>query len=154
MNFWIGWVGNRETGKESTKNHLYFFFLSGKGRALILFSLPKSSKRMPKAQKSEAPYQNTLTRAELADAIHDRLGLSRVEAAQFVEKMVEGLLVGLEKGHDVKISSFGTFRLLNKAERIGRNPKSGIEAKISARRVVSFHPSNKLRQRMNGSVAS
>ncbi len=121
---------------------------------MILFSLPKSSKRMPKAQKSEAPYQNTLTRAELADAIHDRLGLSRVEAAQFVEKMVEGLLVGLEKGHDVKISSFGTFRLLNKAERIGRNPKSGIEAKISARRVVSFHPSNKLRQRMNGTAAS
>jgi integration host factor subunit alpha len=109
---------------------------------------------MPKVQKSEALYQNTLTRAELADAIHDRLGLSRVESAQFVEKMVEGLLCGLEQGHDMKISSFGTFRLLNKAERIGRNPKSGIEAKISARRVVSFHPSNKLRQRMNGTAAS
>ncbi|MFM7622590.1 MAG: integration host factor subunit alpha [Alphaproteobacteria bacterium] len=109
---------------------------------------------MPKAQKSDAVYQSTLTRAELADAIHDRFGLSRVEASQFIEKVIEGLLSGLQAGHDVKISSFGTFRLLNKAERVGRNPKSGVEAKISARRVVSFHPSNKLRQRMNVSTAS
>lgn len=98
----------------------------------------------------QSPLKKTLTRAELADTLHDRLGLSRVEAAQFVEKTVEGILSGLEQGHDVKISSFGTFRLLHKAERIGRNPKSGVEATISARRVVSFHPSNKLRQRMNG----
>jgi integration host factor subunit alpha len=104
---------------------------------------------MAATQKPEDFYQNTLTRAELADALHNRIGLSRAESAQFIEKIIDGLLSGLEGGNDVKVSSFGTFRLLNKAERIGRNPKSGIEAKISARRVVSFHPSNKLRQRMN-----
>jgi integration host factor subunit alpha len=138
------------------KASLLFFPFGQRYCIAYPFLMPnfKESYRMPKAQKSDAFYQNTLTRAELADAIHDRLGLSRAESAQFVEKVVEGLLSGLEQGHDVKISSFGTFRLLNKAERIGRNPKSGIEAKISARRVVSFHPSNKLRQRMNGSVAS
>jgi integration host factor subunit alpha len=109
---------------------------------------------MPTIQNPEEISQDTLTRAELADSIHHRVGLSRAEAAQFVEKVIEGLLSSLEEGHDVKISSFGTFRLLNKAERVGRNPKSGIEAKISARRVVSFHPSNKLRQRMNAQKAS
>ena len=92
----------------------------------------------------------TITRADLADAVYKDVGLSQAESADFVDAIFEEVSSALSAGDHVKISSFGSFNLRDKNARIGRNPKTGIEAKISARRVVVFKPSNKLKTKING----
>ena len=92
---------------------------------------------------------NTLTRQDIANAVHNQLGLSRNESAELVESVLEELSVCFEKGEQVKISSFGTFSVSQKTERVGRNPKSGEEAVITPRRVLSFRPSTQMRERVN-----
>jgi integration host factor subunit alpha len=92
----------------------------------------------------------TLTRADLAQAVHLTIGLSRNEAAQLVETMLEDISRTLEAGEQVKLSSFGTFSVNSKRERIGRNPKTGVEARITPRRVLSFRASNMLKKKVNG----
>ena len=91
----------------------------------------------------------TLTRQDIANAVHNQLGLSRNESADLVESVLEELSVCFEKGEQVKISSFGTFSVSQKTARIGRNPKSGEEAVITPRRVLSFRPSSQMRERVN-----
>lgn len=91
----------------------------------------------------------TLTRAHLADEIYRELGLSHAESADLVDHMFEEMTEALEAGENVKLSSFGTFEIRNKNERMGRNPKTKEEIPISARRVVSFHPSNILNDKVN-----
>lgn len=91
----------------------------------------------------------TLTRQDIANAVHNQLGLSRNESADLVEFVLEELSVCFEKGEQVKISSFGTFSVSQKTERVGRNPKSGEEAVITPRRVLSFRPSSQMRERVN-----
>ena len=91
----------------------------------------------------------TLTRQDIANAVHNQLGLSRNESAELVESVLEEWSVCFEKGEQVKISSFGTFSVSQKTERIGRNPKSGEEAVITPRRVLSFRPSTQMRERVN-----
>lgn len=91
----------------------------------------------------------TLTRQDIANAVHNQLGLSRNESADLVEFVLEELSVCFEKGEQVKISSFGTFSVSQKTARIGRNPKSGEEAVITPRRVLSFRPSSQMRERVN-----
>ncbi len=92
----------------------------------------------------------TLTRADLAQAVHLTIGLSRNESAQLVETMLEDISRTLEKGEQVKLSSFGTFSVNSKRERVGRNPKTGVEARITPRRVLSFRASNMLKKKVNG----
>lgn len=92
----------------------------------------------------------TLTRADLAQAVHLTIGLSRNDAAQLVETMLEDISRTLEAGEQVKLSSFGTFSVNSKRERIGRNPKTGVEARITPRRVLSFRASNMLKKKVNG----
>ena len=92
---------------------------------------------------------NTLTRQDIANAVHNQLGLSRNESAELVESVLEELSVCFEKSEQVKISSFGTFSVSQKTERVGRNPKSGEEAVITPRRVLSFRPSTQMRERVN-----
>ena len=91
----------------------------------------------------------TLTRQDIANAVHNQLGLSRNESADLVESVLEVLSICFEKGEQVKISSFGTFSVSQKTARIGRNPKSGEEAVITPRRVLSFRPSSQMRERVN-----
>ena len=91
----------------------------------------------------------TLTRQDIANAVHNQLGLSRNESAELVESVLEELSLCFEKGEQVKISSFGTFSVSQKTARIGRNPKSGEEAVITPRRVLSFRPSSQMRERVN-----
>lgn len=91
----------------------------------------------------------TLTRQDIANAVHNQLGLSRNESADLVESVLEELSICFEKGEQVKISSFGTFSVSQKTARIGRNPKSGEEAVITPRRVLSFRPSSQMRERVN-----
>ena len=98
----------------------------------------------------EADAANTLTRADLSDVVHRRLGLSRAESAGVVERVLHHMCHALSEGHNVKISGFGTFILRDKGQRIGRNPKTGTEVPISPRRVMVFKPSAILKQRING----
>jgi integration host factor subunit alpha len=92
----------------------------------------------------------TLTRAGLAEAIYAEVGLSRHESAALLEAVLERISASLESGETVKISGFGTFLLREKGQRIGRNPKTGVEVPILPRRVLTFRPSQVLKARING----
>ena len=87
----------------------------------------------------------TLTKADFADQLFKKVGLNQREAKEMVEAFFEEIRMALERGDDVKLSGFGNFQLRDKPQRPGRNPKTGEEAPISARRVVTFHASNKLK---------
>ena len=90
----------------------------------------------------------TLTRADLADVVHRKLGLSRAESASLVERVLHHLCHSLSEGENVKISGFGSFILRDKGERVGRNPKTGIEVPIAPRRVMTFRASQILRDKI------
>ncbi len=92
----------------------------------------------------------TLTRADLCEAVHSEIGLSRNESASLVETVLDRIGDALIEGNNVKISSFGSFVLRNKGLRIGRNPKTGVEVPIEPRTVLTFRPSQLLRSRING----
>ncbi|MES2491386.1 integration host factor subunit alpha [Stenotrophobium rhamnosiphilum] len=89
-----------------------------------------------------------LTKAELAEALFEELGLNKREAKEFVDMFFEDIRERLEAGAEVKLSGFGNFELRSKNQRPGRNPKTGEEIPISARRVVTFRPGQKLRLRV------
>lgn len=91
----------------------------------------------------------SLTRAELSDAVHNEIGLSRIESAALVEMVLGKISAALLAGDNVKISSFGSFMLREKALRIGRNPKTGVEVPIQPRTVLTFRPSQLLREAIN-----
>src|SRR5271155_5673760 len=93
---------------------------------------------------------NTLTRADLTEAVFNAVGLSRNESAQMVEDMIEEVCAALAKGETVKLSSFGTFTVRQKSQRMGRNPKTGHEVPIAPRRVLVFRPSHVLKASING----
>ncbi|MDR0250597.1 MAG: integration host factor subunit alpha [Burkholderiales bacterium] len=88
---------------------------------------------------------STLTKAELTELLFEQLGLNKREAKDMVERFFEEIRLALEKGDTVKLSGFGNFQLREKAQRPGRNPKTGVDIPISARRVVTFHASQKLK---------
>jgi integration host factor subunit alpha len=87
----------------------------------------------------------TLTKAELANLLFEKVGLNKREAKEMVESFFEEIRIALEKGDSVKLSGFGNFQLREKPQRPGRNPKTGEEMPITARRVVTFHVSQKLK---------
>ena len=91
----------------------------------------------------------TVTRADLTDAVYQEVGLSRNESARLVGSVFEQISSTLARGKSVKISSFGTFLVRDKARRMGRNPRTGEKAPISARRVLVFRASDVLKDRMN-----
>ena len=90
----------------------------------------------------------TLTRADLAETINRKMGLSRAESLDLVEAVLEKMSKALEAGENVKISGFGTFVLRDKRERIGRNPKTGVEVPITPRRVMTFRASQLLKEKI------
>ena len=91
----------------------------------------------------------TLTRMDLSEAVFREVGLSRNESAALVESVIQYMSDALVDGEQVKISSFGTFSVRSKAERLGRNPKTGEEVPISPRRVLSFRPSHLMKERVS-----
>ena len=97
---------------------------------------------------NESGVSGTLTRADLADIVHRKLGLSRAESANIVERILHHMCHGLSQGENVKISGFGTFILRDKGQRIGRNPKTGVEVPIAPRRVMTFRASQIMRDRV------
>ena len=91
----------------------------------------------------------TLTRAELAELIYNEVGISKTEASEIVDQFFEEIILDLIDGNSVKLTSFGTFSVKHKKERIGRNPKTKEEAIIDARRVISFRASKELKRRVD-----
>ena len=92
----------------------------------------------------------TLTRADLAEVVHRDIGLSRAESAEMVNDVLELVSQALVDGNSVKLSSFGTFLVRSKRERMGRNPKTGEEVPITPRRVLVFRPSQVMKNIING----
>ncbi|MDO6727416.1 MAG: integration host factor subunit alpha [Cognatishimia sp.] len=90
----------------------------------------------------------TLTRMDLSEAVFREVGLSRNDSAQLVESVLAHMSDSLVKGEQVKISSFGTFSVREKAARVGRNPKTGQEVPINPRRVLTFRPSHLMKDRV------
>ncbi len=91
----------------------------------------------------------TLTRADLSNAVYREIGLSLSESTQLVDAVLEEVAAALGEGNSVKLSSFGTFKLRRKKERVGRNPKTGVEVPITPRTVLSFNASNILKNSVN-----
>jgi len=96
----------------------------------------------------------TVTRAELSEAVYQEVGLSRSESAELVESVLEEISHALVRGEAVKLSSFGSFSVREKGQRIGRNPKTGEEVPILPRRVLVFRASHVLKDRINRKVPS
>lgn len=97
---------------------------------------------------------NTMTRADLSEAVYQEVGLSRNESAELVEQVLREISDALIRGEMVKLSSFGSFSVRQKGERIGRNPKTGEEVPILPRRVLVFRASHVLKNRINESLSS
>ncbi|MBC6980839.1 integration host factor subunit alpha [Caulobacter sp. 17J80-11] len=93
----------------------------------------------------------TLTRADLCEAVHEEVGLSRHECSQLVERTLDLVAEALERGETVKLSGFGVFQVRDKRARMGRNPKTGEPAAIDPRRVISFRASQIMKSRVDGS---
>tara|TARA_B100001750_G_C14941931_1_gene319255 strand:+ start:95 stop:388 length:294 start_codon:yes stop_codon:yes gene_type:complete len=94
-------------------------------------------------------YKKNYTRKDLSNKIYQKLGFSKNISSQIVDNFFESLVSELIKSNRIKISSFGTLEVVNKRQRIGRNPKTKVEAKISARKVVKFKPSNLIKNKLN-----
>lgn len=95
--------------------------------------------------------ERTITRADLADALYKHLGLSRSESADLVELVLNSVTDEIVKGNTVKLSGFGAFEVRQKGERVGRNPKTGVEVPITPRKVLTFRASHLLKEKMNKS---
>lgn len=106
---------------------------------------PNQGRRAPRLTATQ-----TVTRVDLAEAVYRRVGLSRKESASLVEMVLSEVVDHLAMGETVKLSSFGSFVVRDKGQRIGRNPKTGVEVPIMQRRVLVFKPSNVLKAHMNG----
>lgn len=93
---------------------------------------------------------STVTKADIVEKVYEKIGFSKKEASELVEMVFNALKTTLEKGEKVKISGFGNFVVRAKSERVGRNPQTGEQIKISARRVLTFKPSQVLKAMLNG----
>jgi integration host factor subunit alpha len=96
----------------------------------------------------------TVTRADLAEAVYREIGLSRSESSELVETVIHRISDALLSGEQVKLAGFGTFSLRDKKERIGRNPKTGVEVPITSRRVLVFKASQIHKERVDSSLSS
>ena len=104
---------------------------------------------MPESSKAPAE-KSTMTKADIVEKVYEKIGFSKKESAELVELVFRKLKESLERGEKVKISGFGNFLVREKRERIGRNPQTGDQIKISARRVLTFRPSQVLKAMLNG----
>ena len=95
----------------------------------------------------------TVTRADLSDALHEEIGLSRQECSGLVERVLDMIVETLERGETVKLSGFGVFQVRDKRARMGRNPKTGEPAAIIPRRVISFRASQLMKAKVDGAEA-
>ncbi len=92
----------------------------------------------------------TMTKAKIVDGVYDRVGVTKKEAAEYVEAMFETMKETLETGDEIKVSGFGKFEVRQKGERVGRNPRTGVEIMIPERKVLRFKVSQVLKDELNG----
>jgi integration host factor subunit alpha len=104
--------------------------------------------------KTDRQSGRTVTRADLSEVVYHRVGLSRTESAELVQAVLDEICDAAARGETVKLSSFGSFVVRSKGQRIGRNPKTGVEVPILPRRVMVFKPSNVLKARINGGATT
>ncbi len=116
--------------------------------------MPTTIAAEPAVIESAGSGSTTLTKAELADMLFERVGLNKREAKDMVETFFEEIRFALQRGDSVKLSGFGNFQLRDKPQRPGRNPKTGEAIPITARRVVTFHASQKLKAMVEAAAAS
>ncbi|MCO5119828.1 MAG: integration host factor subunit alpha [Burkholderiaceae bacterium] len=116
--------------------------------------LGRSLKEPEESTAAIAAESFTLTKAELAEMLFEQVGLNKREAKDMVETFFDEIRDALQRGESVKLSGFGNFQLRDKPQRPGRNPKTGEEIPISARRVVTFHASQKLKTQIEEAAAS
>lgn len=102
--------------------------------------------------KEEKTWKSTMTKADIIEAIYEKVGFSKKEAADLVEMVFDMLKDTLSKGEKIKISGFGNFVVRDKRPRTGRNPQTGEAIKITQRRVLTFKPSQVLREEVNAAV--
>ena len=119
------------------------------GKLAEIGSVPSVAPLGVKAVAANEVDPGTLTKAELAELLFERVGLNKREAKDMVETFFDEIALTLEQGDAVKLSGFGNFQLRDKPQRPGRNPKTGIEVPITPRRVMVFKPSNILKDRVN-----
>lgn len=134
---------NTETMNRSNHVELQSVLAADLGRAM------NAAQVRSRAEK-ELP---TLTKAELVEVLFEQVGLNKREAKDMVETFFDEIRDALERGESVKLSGFGNFKLRDKPQRPGRNPKTGEEIPISPRRVVTFHGSQKLKTMVDGSAS-
>ena len=109
-------------------------------------SVPKSSEKV----RERLTERSTMTKADIVEKVYQKIGFSKKEASELVEMVFSSLKEVLQNGDKVKISGFGNFLVREKHERVGRNPQTGEQMKISARRVISFRPSQVLKAMLDG----
>ena len=120
--------------------------IDGEERGIVRRATKKMNPEIGKEGMEQSTNDaSTLTKAELADLLFEKVGLNKREAKDMVETFFEEIRTSLENGQSVKLSGFGNFQLRDKPQRPGRNPKTGEEIPITARRVVTFHASQKLK---------
>src|SRR5574340_59279 len=112
--------------------------------------LARACRDLPSDIPDKPIRMTTLTKADLAELLFEKVGLNKREAKDVVESFFDEIRLSLEKGDIVKLSGFGNFQCREKPQRPGRNPKTGEEMPISARRVVTFHASQKLKSQVEG----
>lgn len=105
---------------------------------------------MAKDSGKDIAARSTMTKADIVEKVYQKIGFSKKESSELVEQVFNSIKETLEKGEKVKISGFGNFIIREKHERIGRNPQTGDQIKISARRVLTFRPSQVLKAMLNG----
>ena len=121
--------------------------------SLAVDSLDASAEQLEAFEAQEIDLDGfTLTKAELAEMLFERVGLNKREAKDMVETFFDEIRGALERGHSVKLSGFGNFQLRDKPKRPGRNPKTGEEVPILPRQVLVFKPSNVLKSKINKSM--
>lgn len=122
-------------------------------RALAHAEPPMIEKRLPLPHGAALP-NKTVTRADLADKLSGQFGLMARDSRQIVESVLDEIAEALVRGENVKLAGFGSFNQRSKSARPGRNPKNGVEATISPRRVLAFKPSNTLRELVKADAAA
>ena len=115
-------------------------------------SSANDSRPASNAETAASATQKRLTRADLAEAVVQKVGLPRNESQDLVELILQEISTSLASGETVKLSSFGSFGIRQKGQRVGRNPKTGQEVPITPRRVLVFRPSNIMKQRINSGL--
>jgi len=119
------------------------------GQGTALWRTPRCEAKMS-TDKTGGEAGRTVTRADLSEVVYQRVGLSRTESAELVQSVLDEICDAAVRGETVKLSGFGSFVVRSKGERIGRNPKTGVEVPILPRRVMVFKPSNVLKAKING----